>query len=78
MEHQRWVNQGDRRYMTLANCPEHGDYLIRVKLKRTEEETWTVNRILYEADERLMEFYRSKSAQHRKRGRRRRKKAEAS
>jgi ssDNA-binding Zn-finger/Zn-ribbon topoisomerase 1 len=45
---QRWVNQGDRRYMNLAECPEHGKFLVRVKLHRTEEETWTANRMLYE------------------------------
>lgn len=77
MEQQRWVNQGDRRYMTLAKCLEHGEFLVRVKLKRTEEETWTVNRILYQADERMAEFYRAKCSQRRKRPRRRRKRAEA-
>ena len=77
MKMQRWVNQGDRRYMTLAECPEHGSYLARVKMKLTEEETWTVNRILYEADEEMREYYRTKSSQRRKRTRRRRKPAAA-
>ena len=77
MSTQRWVNQGDRRYMTLAKCEEHGDYLARVKLKFTEDETWSVNRILYEADDEMLDFYRTKSTQRRKRTRRRRKKAAA-
>ena len=67
----RWVNQGDRRYMTLGSCPEHGDYLIRVKLKFTDEETWSANRILYAADEGMVSFYKTKSTQRRKRTRRR-------
>ncbi len=67
----RWVNQGDRRYMTLASCPEHGDFLIRVKLKYTDEETWSANRILYAADEGMVSFYKTKSTQRRKRTRRR-------
>ena len=71
MDLKRWVNQGDRRYMNLANCPDHGDYLIRVKLKYTDEETWNVNRILYRADEGMAEFYRKKSVQRRKRTHRR-------
>lgn len=71
MEMQRWVNQGDRRYMNLAACPEHGSYLARVKLRFTEEETWTANRILYEADESMQEYYKTKSVQCRKRSRRR-------
>ena len=66
----RWVNQGDRRYMTLATCPKHGSYLIRLKFRRAEDDTWTANRIVYQADAELEEFYRSKAGQRRKRGRR--------
>ena len=71
LELKRWVNQGDRRYMSLAKCDEHGNFLIRVKLKLTDEETWTVNRILYEADENMVEFYQTKSVQRRRRTRKR-------
>ena len=74
----RWVNQGDRRYMTLGSCEEHGDYLIRVKLKYTDEETWTLNRILYEADADMAKFYQTKSVQRRKRSRRRNQKRKKS
>ena len=73
MESQRWVNQGDRRYMTIASCPEHGNFLARVKLRFTEDEVWAANRILYEADEGMVEFYKAKSVQCRKRSHRRRK-----
>ena len=69
----RWVNQGDRRYMSLGSCETHGDFLIRVKLKFTEDETWTANRILYEADGGMVDFYNTKAAQRRKRTRRRKK-----
>jgi len=72
-ELRRWVNQGDKRYMTIASCPEHGSYLIRVKLRLAEDETWSANRILYEADESMIEYYDTKAAQCRKRSRRRRK-----
>ena len=71
----RWVNQGDRRYMTLANCEAHGEYLVRVKLKYTEEETWTVNRILYEADEGMRSYYKMKAGQRRRHARQRRRRA---
>lgn len=74
METQRWVNQGDRRYMTIAVCPEHGSFLARVKLRQNEEERWDANRILYAADEGMVEFYHSKAAQCRKRSHRRRRK----
>jgi len=67
----RWVNQGDRRYMNLGACETHGSYLVRVKLRFTEEETWAANRILYEADEAMEDFYKTKSVQCRKRSHRR-------
>ena len=67
----RWVNQGDRRYMSLGSCEEHGMFLIRVRLRPTDEETWNVNRIVYRADEGMEEYYHRKSTQRRKRSRRR-------
>ena len=72
LELQRWVNQGDRRYMALGSCPEHGAWLVRVKLKFGEDETWSANRILYRADQGMENFYRKKALQGRKRTRRRR------
>ncbi len=71
----RWVNQGDKRYMTLGECAEHGKYLVRVKLRFTEEEDWCANRILYAADEEMAAYYKTKSTQTRRRGRRRKKRA---
>jgi hypothetical protein len=73
----RWVNQGDKRYMNLGECPEHGKYLIRVKLRFTEEEVWSANRILYTADEGMEAYYKAKSKQPRRRSRSRRKKRSA-
>jgi inhibitor of KinA sporulation pathway (predicted exonuclease) len=69
----RWINQGDRRYMTMASCKTHGKFLIRIRFRSTEEDTWTVNRIIYRADEKMEAFYESKSRPD-KRKRRRRKK----
>ena len=69
----RWVNQGDRRYMTLGECAGHGKYLIRLKFRKTEDGLWSVNRILYQADEEMEKFYKEKSTQSRRRGRGRRK-----
>jgi hypothetical protein len=42
METSRWINQGDRRYMTMATCPEHGKYLVRIKFRKSEEGMWSV------------------------------------
>jgi inhibitor of KinA sporulation pathway (predicted exonuclease) len=69
METSRWINQGDRRYMTMACCPEHGKYLVRIKFRKSEECTWSVNRIVYQADKEMEDFYREKATQSRRRGR---------
>ena len=69
----RWVNQGDKRFMSLASCAEHGDYLVRLKLRSSEEEDWIANRILYAADEHMVAYYKAKSLQSRRRSRQRRK-----
>lgn len=65
----RWVNQGDRRYMTLAECDEHGRYLARLKFRRADDETWTANRIIYAADEGMAAYYKSKATRSRRRSR---------
>jgi hypothetical protein len=66
----RWISQSDGRYMNLFNCPEHGDFLSRIRLKKDpDNELWTAHRLVYEADEEMQNFYRSKLSQARRRGR---------
>lgn len=65
----RWVNQGDRRYMNLCSCEEHGRYLVRLKFRKDESELWAVNRIVYQADDEMEKLYRDKSTQSRRRSR---------
>lgn len=43
-----WLAQEGRRYMTMASCPEHGRYLIRIRLQKEEDGTMRVNRLIYE------------------------------
>lgn len=74
----RWVNQGDRRYMNLGECPQHGKFLLRLKFRKMENETWVVNRILYRADAEMENFYKDKSTQNRRRSRRHRRKHRSS
>ena len=69
----RWINQGERRYMSLASCSEHGKYLVRLKFRLTDDGSWTANRIIYVADSDMESFYKSKMAQGcRRHGRHRR------
>ncbi len=72
---QRWVNQGDKRYMNIAKCPEHGAFLVRIRVRNAEDGSWAANRLVYRADDKMLEFYKTKSTQSRRKRRRRRKKS---
>jgi len=45
----RWFAQPGRRYMDLATCPDHGKFLIRVRLSDQPDGTVRVSRLTYEA-----------------------------
>ena len=66
---QRWINQGDQRYMNIYSCPDCGSYLLRLKFRKHEDNTWAANRLVYKADADTLDFYRSKAALSRRRGR---------
>lgn len=67
---QKWVNQGDQRYMNIYTCQEHGAYLVRAKFRKCKEDnTWLANKLVYEADEAMLDFYKAKATQARRRGR---------
>ena len=56
--------------MNIYSCEEDGPFLVRVKFrKHTEDNTWTANRLVYKADEAAVDFYHTKAAQSRRRGR---------
>lgn len=43
-----WISQEGRRYMTMATCPTHGRYLIRIRLQKEDDGTLRVSRLVYE------------------------------
>ena len=45
----RWFAQPSHRYMDLATCPEHGKFLIRVRLSQQPNGLVRVSRLTYEA-----------------------------
>ena len=45
----RWFAQPGHRYMDLATCPEHGKFLIRVRLSTQPDNRVRVSRLTYEA-----------------------------
>ena len=53
----RWFAQPGRRYMDLATCPEHGKFLIRVRLSQQGEGKIRVSRLTYEATSEAAETY---------------------
>ena len=53
----RWFAQPGRRYMDLAGCPEHGKFLIRVRLSEQPDGTVRVSRLTYEATSEAAEAY---------------------
>ena len=53
----RWFAQPGRRYMDLATCPEHGKFLIRVRLSGQPDGTVRVSRLTYEATSEAAETY---------------------
>ena len=53
----RWFAQPGRRYMDLVTCPEHGKFLIRVRLSDQEDSTVRVSRLTYEATSEAAEAY---------------------
>ena len=53
----RWFAQPGRRYMDLATCPEHGKFLIRVRLSDQPAGTVRVSRLTYEATSEAAQAY---------------------
>ena len=67
---EKWVNQGDQRYMNIYTCDDDGPFLVRTKFRKSQDDnTWTANKLVYSADSAAVEFYRTKAAQSRRRGR---------
>ncbi len=53
----RWFTQPGHRYMDLATCPEHGKFLIRVRLSLQPDDTYRVSRLTYEATSEAAQAY---------------------
>ena len=53
----RWFAQPGPRYMDLATCPEHGKFLIRVRLSEQPDGKIRVSRLTYEATSEAAQAY---------------------
>lgn len=74
MKNGRWISQERQRYMTMAECPQHGRYLIRVRMNKEADGTLRVSRLVYlgasEAAQRFDELAEQKQKTVRRRRRR--------
>ncbi len=57
----RWFAQPGHRYMDLATCPEHGKFLVRIRLSEQSDGLTRVSRLTYEATSEAAETYRQRS-----------------
>ena len=77
----RWFAQPGHRYMDLATCPEHGKFLIRVRMSEQPDGKTRVSRLTYEATSEAAEAYRTRvekaEPEHRSTRRRRRRRSSA-
>ena len=48
----RWISQQGHRYMTMAECPEHGRYLIRIRVSDEPGGTQRASRLVDEGEQR--------------------------
>lgn len=74
MEAGKWISQPGRRYMNLSVCPEHGKYLVRIRLQQ-EENGLRVSKLLYEGGSEAAKAYEKAAANPPKRPHRRRRRA---
>ena len=66
----KWLNQGDQRYIDLFTCDADGEFFVRLKFrKHADENLWDVRKNIYYSDKSHEELYREKMKQVRRRGR---------
>ena len=61
MRGSRWFAQPGRRYMDLVTCPEHGQFLVRVRISAQADGTVRVSRLTYAADSEAAQGYQRKA-----------------
>lgn len=69
MKSEQWCSQHGHRFMTIATCPEHGKFLVRIRLIQEESGTLRVSRLIYDGTSEAAKsyencFHSSKSQRH--------------
>ena len=74
MNCQGWHTQPGRRYLSRNTCPDHGDYIVRIRFERDSDGSLKVCRLVYDQTSVLAEKFDEEIAKKaKKRPRRRRK-----
>lgn len=55
-----WLIYGGGKRTTIAACPVHGDFLVKMTSRKVSDDDWTMTRTLYSADEAALESYAKK------------------
>lgn len=72
----KWVAERNDRYITIASCPEHGEYIARMTAEKNGE-TYTVSKIIYSAGGGAEAFYDKRAKKEAARKLRHKKKAKS-
>ena len=67
----RWIAQPGQRLMAMSACPEHGSFLIRIRLAHDPDGMLRVNRLVYAPDSDAAQTYAAQAQKPRRRRRRR-------
>ena len=73
----RWYPQPGRRYMNMSTCPEHGKFLVRIRLSLDPDGALRVSRLIYEGTSEAAQAYEKVAQKPRRQYRRSRKRASA-
>lgn len=60
LKNRDWLFFGGGKKSTIASCPVHGEFLIKLTCKQMSEKSFTVSRSIYEADEESVASYETK------------------
>ncbi len=67
-----WYAQPGRRYLSKVTCPEHGDYVVRIRFEHEAEASLKVTRLVYDETSAVAENFETEIAKKRRRKPRRR------
>lgn len=60
LETREWLIYGGGKRTTIARCPAHGDFLVKIASRKLSDDDWTMTRTLYAADDQALESYEKK------------------